>query len=508
MKLRSVDMIALALVCTVPATFKAADTIQIKGQLLGFDGKPMPAGCVYLNRPGIKSLKADADADGHFSVAAEKEGVYWLWAAGVHHKTLLIPILADGTQKIIDITIRLATADYVAPIEKVIVIGDFNKFSEKSGGVEMQRQSDGTFVATIESPLDALRYQLQGVQADDFPICGTQADSFEKNKDNPLIADRSFLYDSVIKAGGHPVRIVFDPNKLPRSQSDADIRFGDADSTPARIVAADRDLRKGVVRYQKSQKAYLAEGKDPKKFQYDFSSDLRTLEQRIEDQHDPLVRQFLMLRYFDFREAENNSSMAQRAFKEIPPASLAWSLLWAAGPINAFASISKAANQPETEEDYRQQVLATHPDDNVRAGFLFAALRKAHLQGEADKVGRYYTRLMDEFGKTDYARMAAEIAPNRNILKGKPVPDFKLISLDDSAEDVAKFRKSKWPRPWLNARLEDGFGGKVATSFEVVGIPKAILVGKDGQIIAYGEELRGDKLDGTIARAIGEIKAK
>jgi hypothetical protein len=50
MKLRSVAILALAVLCTVPATFKAADTIQIKGQLLSFDGKPMAAGCVYLNR--------------------------------------------------------------------------------------------------------------------------------------------------------------------------------------------------------------------------------------------------------------------------------------------------------------------------------------------------------------------------------------------------------------------------------------------------------------------------
>jgi thiol-disulfide isomerase/thioredoxin len=519
----------------------------------------MAASHVALHGSGIKSQKGAADREGRFSFSVEKEGGYWLWLAGVHHKTLLIPILADGNQKMIDVTVRLATADYVVPLEKVYVIGDFNKFSTKSGSIEMQKQSDGTFAATVESQSDTLRYQLSGVQTGDFPICGTQADSFEPNKENPLIADHSFLFDSVIKTGGKPVRIVFDPKKLPRSQADADIRFGEGNTTAAKIVLVDRELRKRADRYQQAAKAYVAAGKDPSKFQYDFSDELHAHEQQIENEHDPLVKQYLMLRYFNFPTSDTNSALAQRVFKEIPPAALVWSMLWA-GPVNVLNAVSKAANAPEAEEMYRQQVLATHPDADVRAAFLYSALRKAHSRGEADKVGRYYTHLMDEFSTTQYARMAKEIAPNRNVMKGKPVPDFKLISLDDSseitpeklkgsvylidfwavwcgpcvgemkflhnayekyratgfkilsvsiddtAEDVAKFRQSKWPMPWINARVEDGFGGNVATSFEVLGLPKPILVGRDGQIIASEGELRGEKLLETLARVIGEIR--
>ncbi len=53
--------------------------------------------------------------------------------------------------------------------------------------------------------------------------------------------------------------------------------------------------------------------------------------------------------------------------------------------------------------------------------------------------------------------------------------------------------------PWFNSLLP-GFDSETAKAFEVVGIPKPVLVGPDGHIIAIGEDLRGARLLDTLAK--------
>lgn len=53
--------------------------------------------------------------------------------------------------------------------------------------------------------------------------------------------------------------------------------------------------------------------------------------------------------------------------------------------------------------------------------------------------------------------------------------------------------------PWKHTFLENGFRSRVADTFEVVGIPKPILVGPDGTIRATGEDARGEALMNALA---------
>jgi thiol-disulfide isomerase/thioredoxin len=196
----------------------------------------------------------------------------------------------------------------------------------------------------------------------------------------------------------------------------------------------------------------------------------------------------------------------------------------------------------------------------VRAAFLYMALSKAHNQGDTQTVERLYARLQRDYADTDYLQWAIGegIAPDRKIQKGKAVPDFRFASLDDSTvitpekmkdqvylidfwgtwcgpcvgemkwlhdaynkyksrgftiisvaiddtpQAIAKFRKSTWPMPWFNVLLEGGIDGPLAKSFEVAGMPKPILIGKDGQILAEEKELRGEELDKTLSRILGQ----
>ncbi len=80
------------------------------------------------------------------------------------------------------------------------------------------------------------------------------------------------------------------------------------------------------------------------------------------------------------------------------------------------------------------------------------------------------------------------------------------LSLNRKPEDVEMFRDEKWAMPWLHSLAEGGFKSPLAESFDVWVIPKLILVGPDGTILATGGELRGDQLEVTLARHLGERK--
>jgi thiol-disulfide isomerase/thioredoxin len=80
---------------------------------------------------------------------------------------------------------------------------------------------------------------------------------------------------------------------------------------------------------------------------------------------------------------------------------------------------------------------------------------------------------------------------------------FTILSLsfDLAPEDVENFRaEGDWPMPWLHTYVEDGADSDLAEELDVVNIPRAILIGRDGTILATNEALRGEKLELTLAR--------
>lgn len=74
------------------------------------------------------------------------------------------------------------------------------------------------------------------------------------------------------------------------------------------------------------------------------------------------------------------------------------------------------------------------------------------------------------------------------------------ISFDDSPEKVKKFREKKWKMPWNHAFTEGQFDSDIGRAFEVVGIPRPVLIDPDGKIIEMEESLRGSSLTKTLEK--------
>ncbi|MFZ1728660.1 MAG: TlpA disulfide reductase family protein [Bacteroidota bacterium] len=85
---------------------------------------------------------------------------------------------------------------------------------------------------------------------------------------------------------------------------------------------------------------------------------------------------------------------------------------------------------------------------------------------------------------------------------------FEIISLsfDSSDERIRHFREKRFRMPWLHGRLESSFNDILAITFHVENIPHYILIGRDSNIIATGDDLHGEKLRGFLVEALGKEK--
>ncbi len=547
----------LALLLWLGATaLWAQEPTVISGKLLGYDGKVMAKANVYFIQLGQSDPIAavEVDKDGRYEVRAEKTGSFVLGFTGVNHLQTTIPLLLDKPIRT-TINVRLKPYEYNDDWPDLKIIGDFNDFSFQTGK-PMTKQADGTYIFETATTSDKFAYQLIGLVKGNRSVNGTQSDDY--------VYDGGGDYRSVIKVQNGRVKVTFDPKKLARPPQTVEpqVEFTDKNSRLAQLYALDKESNARREKFMEAAQAHQKTGKDMAGFAYDWSAVAKELEQKIAAQNDPVLRQFLITSYLELGAmmAQNlNQEVAVRALEEIPPASP----LWSKAPQALFMAVNLCGQQ-EKSGAYVDAVLSQHPDPNVKAPLLFMKLQEAHFKGDEESTKKYYDRLIDEYGQTPYAMMAkSRLSPDRKIKTGKPVPAFSIMALNNPAEtysteamrgkiylvdfwavwcgpcvaempnlhqayekfhdknfeilslsfdpkpeDVAKFRQDKWKMPWLHAFVDGGFQSELAQQFEVVGIPKPILVDANGTIIATEEDLRGPKLEQTLARVLNTGKTE
>jgi thiol-disulfide isomerase/thioredoxin len=549
--------ILIALSMLVPRAGSAADGYVVRGRVVGSDGRPMRQ--AFVRPYGGPNHLLFPSSDGAFSIAFPRAGGYWIWFGGVHHRNLLMPVVVDGPRPL-DLEIRLAGVQTATPLDSVRVTGDFNGFASQ-GTVPMRMRADGTFVARIDCKRDTLHYQLLGVQAGGAPLCGTQADAFSFDwKHRMLIGNQGGKFVSEVAVAASPVQIVFDPRRLPRSNTPPVVRFVPRAGKAADAYALYREAEKRGRAFDAAARAFQATGGDMQAFHYDFAPARRGLAARIAAERQPLRKHLLLMQYFNLAGADSDSVLARVALKEIPADSPAWSLEWG-GPNNVFTTIARAARRPAAVNEYLDRAVATHPDSMVRAALLFVAVQRAYAAKDTDRFVANYVQLVQsqEYAGTTWAdRALKRYGPDRKIQPGAPVPDVAFNGLEDSTivfrptdyrgrwllidfwatwcapcvaelprlhaanetykdhglailsvsfdpkrSDVATFRARKWPMPWQHAFAPQQDFEDAPRAFEVVGIPFAVLVDPAGKIVASGPDLRGAELDKTLARFLG-----
>jgi thiol-disulfide isomerase/thioredoxin len=538
-----------------------ARDIAIRGKVLAHDGKRLPAAFVIRN--GAEGGLRPVPPDGSFSITVPRPGGYYVWFGGVHHRNVLLPLLVQDESGI-ELEVRLAAVELPERIDSLRVFGNFTDYAPEKA-VAMQRQADGTFTATIGTQSDTLLYKVLGAQREDVPLCGTVADFYSVDTRRQTILENfeGRCWSGRVVRDGKAV-VGFDPRALPRSGPEPQIRFRHAGPSVERIVAIDAEFDRLAQRVRAASKEYAASGGAPGKFAYDWSAERRKISANIAAEKDPISRGYLLLCYFAFAASDSDTALARQALDTVAPDSPLWSLLWGEPVIPGYR-ITHIAGGGDPAERYIERVYRSNPDPAVCAAFLYLGLIGAENRGATARADSLYAELAQKYPESQAARQAkTEFDPNRAIRKGKQVPDFKFVSMEDPAvaytpadfrgkvvlldfwavwcgpcvaemqhlhhayerfhdrgftilslsaddkpETVQAFRKRKWPMPWNHVFLgRAGLGTEPARRFEVISLPRPILLDREGRIVALGNELRGEGLDRTLEKILGEQGAR
>ncbi len=250
-----------------------------------------------------------------------------------------------------------------------------------------------------------------------------------------------------------------------------------------------------------------------------------------------------------------DSMIIRQTLTEIP----AESGIWSVSP-GLIISGMRLAGTSFDAESHMDRFLEKNRDRTLKSLILFNQMMGAKYGQKESQYKKYHSKLVGEYGDTQYGQMTKQRFPMETaIALGKTVPEFKLTSLEDATstisndllkgkvtlldfwavwckpcigemenmhkayerfkgkkfqiisfsfdakpEDVVAFREKEWKMPWLHAFIEKGFESDLAKRFEVMGIPKPILVDGDGKILAMENELRGEELEKTLEKFLGK----
>lgn len=556
--MRAIRLAAIAVLFPAPLLAQEPEagpaplTTTIAGTLLSADGRPLELAHVGLyNAFGGTAIRSvEVGADGGYALETDSVGVFSLWFTGVGHMMQNRLLLLAGHGGTIEIDARLGTHDYVDDLSAVAVIGEFNDFSFGNGSRAMELQDDGTYVLEVEWGADTLAYQLINIVSG-RSINGPNSDGY--------VYDGGGDYRSVISAKDGVARIVFDPEELYVSDAEPQVRFRDPDCLEARYADFAQFMRVKREGYLAKHRAMQEEGvgsDELKAFaeEYDWAEIDGALGDWLSEVDDPDLRGTLLVTYVA-QSVRTDSLYARMALAEVAPGSPKWGLASLLLP-----KAIDAAGRPEVYEEFLYAAMRETPSESVKTDALFQLLWTAHTNHNEEEARILYSWLVSEYPtawQAEYAR--SEFDPNRAVRVGQPVPEFEIASLEDSTvvyssaslagqvylidfwstwcapciaelpylhaaydkyredgftilslsfdekpEDVIEYReKGEWTMPWLHAFVQDGFGSELAKTFQVYGIPKPVLVGREGKILATFRDLSREKLDETLARVLG-----
>ncbi len=497
------------------------------------------------------TTSVECSKDGHYSIHIPKAGMYSLRISAVNHQEINIPLILVEKDKTVEINVQLHANPFNKDPEKITVIGDWNKFAFASNEMMTPlRATDALTYYRYEriATGDTLSYQLMGIAEGGHSVNGSQADSYSY--------DGGGDYRSVIRTHkGDNVTITFDPSKM---------QYSDNNNLPIveiknnAFLKKTYDLTKAIEKMQQEAMQKPAGGgavtMSAEKYKAILASINKTYQDAVKSD-DTKFSQFaavMLAKQYD-PEMPFNSGDAAMILRAVPTSSS----LWLLAPNEVMEVLSLVETGLATS--YKKG-LEKNPERSVRAVAFAGEMEHAVKAKDEKEWKRLYRLLKKDYD--DVAEIKWEMAnnnPDAVVMVGKSVPSFEVALLDGSGKvsntsmlgkyymidfwatwcgpcvrempaihkayekfkgkkgfeiislsmdaaqtQIAPFRAKKWKMPWLHAFITGIFEAELAKKFEVAGIPKPILVGPDGKIITMQEDLRGEVLEKTLAKYLGE----
>jgi thiol-disulfide isomerase/thioredoxin len=521
-----------------------AQITHVKGKLLDVDGKPNKFALVAF-APSTSTVGHNfisCDAKGNYSIDITTPGVNRLLFSIPSHNSVQVPVM-NNKNKTVTIDVTLAPYKYKDNFDEVSVTGAFNGYNIRSPE-KMTKKEDGTYVYEVTTDEKEVKYQLCKIEKLGRTINNPESEAYE--------LDSTGDYRSVVKAVGGKALIVFDPSKLLIRDADYKVTFKGSDFDEKIFKYSDEYLKKSTDA-NNQMRAFIESKKNYQDFTYDAGDYLITLLTKIEKEKNKEIKDYLKLIYVSFstfRPKGYNNEKAIAFFESVSPENSAWDLAHTA--FFAYYNLFPQFKWNELQDNFLKKTKSKQ----IKIAILSNKLSTAKFSRSDEELKRLHTLIRNDYSDIKELQDMLKRYPIESKIKiGVEIPDFEATSLDNAnekiskksmlgkiymidfwatwcgpcvgemetlhktyekfrgkgfeiislsmdgdASDVTKFRNDKWKMPWKNSFIGNSEGRKLADNFEVIGIPKPMLISAEGKILEMDETMRGEKLDETLVK--------
>jgi len=522
----------------------SAQTTVVKGRLLDVNGKSSKYALVGILSPIGTNGKdfVSCDKDGNYTIKLTKPGQNTLLFSIPSHSALKIPV-RNNSDKNLTIDVTLSPYKYKDSYDDAGVAGTFNDFDIVSPE-KMTKQADGTYIYEVKSDQKEIKYQLCRIEKNNRTINGTESNGFEP--------DSTGDYRSILNVKDGKAVIVFNPLNLLIKDVEYKVAFSGSEFDE-KMFSINNEYTKMSTSASQKMREHIDAKKSPQDFQFDGGGYFTDLLNKIDAETNEEIKDYYKLIYISFasyRPKDYSFEKATQFFESIPPSNSVWELL-----SSAYFSYYSLIPQYKWNE-LQEKFLKESPSSTIKLSILTNKLASAKFSNNTEELKKIHALITKDYGDMKEAQDLLKRFPIETKIKvGVEIPDFEVVSLDNKnekflkqsmlgkvymidfwatwcgpcvgemeslhnayekfkdkgfeivslsmdakADDVVKFRNDKWKMPWKNSFIGDKNGRLIADKFEVIGIPRPILVGADGKILEMEGELRGTKLETTLKK--------
>ncbi len=522
-----------------------AQQTKVTGKLLDANGKPSKEALVgIMGEITIAKNFVKCDENGNYSLTITKPGVNRLLFSIPDHNAEKVLII-NTSDKEVKVDVKLDYYKYKDTLNEVSVMGDFNNYDYNSS-VPMTKREDGTYLLEVKTDRQTIKYQLCRIEASQRTINAPETNKFE--------ADSTGDYRSIIETRDGKAVIIFDPAKLKKGEGKAKVVI-EGDVLSQAVTKEMLEYNELRLEASKRMREYYDKNKKIDGYEFDDGGKVAELLKKAEAEKDTELSDFYKLNYVTFFQNKTKNYdffKAAEFYESISPQSIVWELVPQA--YGTYYQILPQYKWKANEEKF----LKASKSNIVKMNIYYSKLSSAKYASNTEELKKLHEIIKKDLGETEQVKQMLTQYPIESKIKvGVEIPDFEIASIDDknvkyskktmlgkiymidfwatwcgpcvgemeslhkayakfkdkgfeilslssdaSEKDVEKFRNGEWKMPWKHGFVSNTEGRKISQAFEVIGIPRPILVDKDGKILAMEGELRGQNLEQTLTKYI------
>ncbi len=551
--------------CTPAPEPSRSPITVIHGTVRPAEGGHFKLAQVHLT-PSLASATPLATArvapDGHFAIATTDTGTLDLTFSAVDHYSKSVTLVLPERGSIaVDARLEHYTYAPADSLDHIKVRGSFNAWSWTTAR-PLTKQKDGTYALEVPTTDDSVTYELVGLESPEGrSINGTQSDTWvydgrgdyrsvvaAKNGHATIVFDPKLLQRDTGTA-----TVVFQDTTTSR-----DARLSamverwtdqrDAYFDTVRAVQARKDtLHYDWAPVVASRTTAFQAATDPLARQLYALSLLDAL--NMGAKLDTALARTL-----------THAVPAASPFWDlflVQPTAIVGAYRVVAGD-TSFAAAWKDTAVARPVLAYLDSVVAAPHDTMVVVQTLTTELSLAKSVHDDQLANDYYNRLVTDYASSPFTSLVkAQFSPNRLIQVGRKMPAYSVgelgdsaakytnrsmlgkvylldfwatwcgpcvaelpnldaaydslhsrglqilsVSLDQSPKDVVKFRADH-RMPWPQGFVSGGFENAEMKRLQILFLPREVLIGKNGTILAADDQLRGKDLMPTLKKAFG-----